>query len=127
MHALTYYRKKRFHRRRKGAGTYRVCLRALHQLLQLTDEKIGLLQRMVSRLVDLVPCTDCRYCCEACPNGLDIPILISLYSGFSFEPSPGSRFTVNALTDKELPSNCIACGECKKLMPPGDRHTDNHG
>lgn len=83
----------------------------------ITEEEIELLRKVVSRLVDLVPCTSCRYCCEGCPNNLDIPMLISLYNEFSFEPSPGLRFTIDALTDEEMPSNCIACGECKKLCP----------
>lgn len=85
----------------------------------LTEEEMELLQKAASTLVNLVPCTACRYCCEGCPKNLDIPNLISLYNEVSFDPSPGLAFMVAALKDEEMPSNCIACGECKKVCPQG--------
>jgi predicted aldo/keto reductase-like oxidoreductase len=67
--------------------------------------------------VNLVPCTACRYCCEACPQGLDIPKLISIYNEMSFDASPGLNFPLAALTPQEMPMNCIGCGACKALCP----------
>ena len=40
-------------------------------------EKILALGR---KMTTSVPCTSCRYCTEYCPQGLDIPELISLYN-----------------------------------------------
>jgi predicted aldo/keto reductase-like oxidoreductase len=45
----------------------------------LTAEKQNALTEVVKTLVNLVPCTACRYCCEGCPQNLDIPKLIALY------------------------------------------------
>ena len=51
----------------------------------LADTDKALISEIVSSLVSLVPCTACRYCCEECPQGLDIPKLISLYNEINFE------------------------------------------
>jgi predicted aldo/keto reductase-like oxidoreductase len=82
-----------------------------------TEEEKELLQQVVDSMVDLVPCTGCRYCCDACPQGLDIPKLISMYNEASFERAFTLRFTLDAMEDTELPSACLACGECKTLCP----------
>jgi predicted aldo/keto reductase-like oxidoreductase len=83
----------------------------------VTEEEKALLQRAVDIMVDLVPCTGCRYCCDACPQGLDIPKLISMYNEASFGHAFTLRFTLDAMTEEELPSACLSCGECKALCP----------
>jgi uncharacterized protein len=85
----------------------------------LTEEERDLLQEAVAALVNLVPCTVCRYCCEGCPENLDIPKLISLYNEMSFDRSPSLSFTVAALADTDMPSNCVACGNCREVCPQG--------
>jgi len=85
----------------------------------ISEEEKGLLDQVVSTLVDLVPCTACRYCCEGCPQSLDIPGLLSLYNEMSFDHSPGIYFAVRALADADKPSNCVACGECSLACPQG--------
>ena len=82
-----------------------------------TEEENKLLQDAIKTMLDLVPCTSCRYCCEACPQGLDIPKLISMRNEIRFENPSVMRFTLDAMAEKELPSACIACGECGKLCP----------
>lgn len=82
-----------------------------------TREDAALINQVVATLVNLVPCTACRYCCEACPQGLDIPKLISIYNEMSFDASPGLNFTLASLTPQEMPMNCIGCGACKALCP----------
>ncbi len=83
----------------------------------LTDEESKLLDKVTERLIRLVPCTACRYCCEECPQGLDIPKLISLYNEMSYAHSPGLMFTIAALKDTDMPHNCIACEACKHPCP----------
>jgi predicted aldo/keto reductase-like oxidoreductase len=82
-----------------------------------TEEEKELLQQVVATMVDLVPCTACRYCCDVCPQGLDIPTLISMYNEARFENPFILRFTLDAMTEAELPSACLACGDCKALCP----------
>jgi predicted aldo/keto reductase-like oxidoreductase len=82
-----------------------------------TEEEEELLQQAVATVVDLVPCTACRYCCDVCPQGLDIPELISMYNEACFENPFILNFTLDAMKEAELPSACLACGGCKTLCP----------
>lgn len=85
----------------------------------LAEQELALLEGVVDSMVDLVPCTACGYCLEACPKDLGIPSLIALYNELSFEPSGGVHYAIRALSEAALPSNCIACGECARLCPQG--------
>ena len=83
----------------------------------LTDEqKNYLFDKVVPSMLDSVPCTACRYCCEGCPMKLEIPVLISIYNEMNFA---GHSFRANGLKENELPSRCVACGKCMKVCPQG--------
>ena len=82
-----------------------------------TEEEKELLQQVVDTMVDMVPCTACRYCCDVCPQGLDIPKLISMYNEARFENPFILNFTLGAMTEAELPSACLACGDCRAFCP----------
>ncbi|GHV69581.1 oxidoreductase [Spirochaetia bacterium] len=88
-----------------------------------TDEaEKELLFTIAGKLADTVPCTACRYCCEDCPQSLDIPKLISLYNEHTYGktanlPFTTLPFTMGAMKPEELPSACIACGSCAKVCP----------
>ena len=82
-----------------------------------TEEEKELLQQATATMVNLVPCTACRYCCDVCPQGLDIPKLISMYNEASFGNAFILNYTLGAMTEVELPSACLSCGECKQLCP----------
>lgn len=73
-----------------------------------------LFDSVVPTLLDAVPCTACRYCCEGCPQKLDIPTLISIYNEMNFS---GQSFRLNGLKEEELPHNCVGCGKCEKVCP----------
>jgi predicted aldo/keto reductase-like oxidoreductase len=82
-----------------------------------TEEDNQLLDQVVSNMVNSIPCTSCRYCCDGCPQGLDIPKLISMYNESTFENPGILKFTLDAMNDTELPSACISCGACLQLCP----------
>jgi uncharacterized protein len=84
-----------------------------------TDVEKELLQQAVASMVNMTPCTACRYCCDECPQGLDIPKLISMYTEMSFDNPFTLKFTMDAMKDAELPSACMACGACTKICPQG--------
>ena len=77
----------------------------------------ALLMQVVEGMMNRVPCTACRYCCDDCPKGLDIPKLLSLYNELSYGAAGTMQFTLGAMTQEELPSACIACGKCKTMCP----------
>ena len=84
-----------------------------------TEEEKALLMDVVHTMADLVPCTACRYCCDDCPQELDIPKLISMYNEASNSPSFTMSFVLSAMTENELPSACISCGNCMQMCPQG--------
>ncbi len=74
---------------------------------------------------EAVPCTACRYCVDACPQGLDIPLLADAYNNHVFSrgtlPLPEA---VTALSVDKLPRACIGCGACEALCPQKIRIRD---
>jgi len=82
----------------------------------LSEEEKELLWKALATTMDMVPCTACRYCCDGCPQDLDIPKLIALYN----ESNNGSNAVANSIAsipEDKLPSACIGCGSCMQLCP----------
>ena len=84
----------------------------------LNEHELSLLLEIARKMTSSVPCTSCRYCTEYCPQGLDIPKLISLYNEFVFS---GGGFMapmyISTLPDDKRPSACIGCGSCSAVCP----------
>lgn len=84
----------------------------------LSEEDVNLLFDIAEGLKDAVPCTACRYCCDGCPVGLDIPVLISYYNELKLTPdSLNVGMRVEALPADKQPSACIGCGACTSICP----------
>ena len=66
-----------------------------------------------------IPCTGCRYCCDGCPMGLDIPAMMSICSDIRVAPVVNSVMMLQAAPEDKRPSACIACGKCTKICPQG--------
>ena len=85
----------------------------------LTQEETDLLLQIAEEMKNVIPCTGCRYCCDGCPMGLDIPAMMSICSDIRFAPVVNSVMVLEALPEDKKPSACIACGKCTKVCPQG--------
>lgn len=80
------------------------------------DALLGIADRMIRP--NTLPCTACRYCTPHCPQGLDIPLLLSLYNEHSFS---GGGFIapmqMSVIPEDKRPSACIGCRSCEAVCP----------
>ena len=83
----------------------------------LNEEETALLARVADALHDGVPCTGCRYCCEGCPMGLNIPMLLKYYNEAKFSLSMTVGNGISSLPEDKKPSACVACGQCAQVCP----------
>jgi predicted aldo/keto reductase-like oxidoreductase len=87
----------------------------------LSDEQKDLLLKACAAFKDemSVPCTACRYCCDDCPAGLDIPNLLSAYNNMQVGNPREAWDMLRTLPDDKKPSACIECGSCANHCPQG--------
>ena len=64
-----------------------------------------------------VPCTACRYCCDGCPAGLDIPTLLKLRNEQLFSYAINIGIRVDSMPEDKRPAACIGCGQCTAICP----------
>ena len=85
----------------------------------LSDEETALVEEIAEGMKNALPCTRCRYCCDGCPMGLDIPMLIHAYNDVKFANSMTVAMQFDALPAEKMPSACIGCGACSSICPQG--------
>lgn len=85
----------------------------------LSSAERGLLEKVAGSMLDMVPCTACRYCCEGCPAGLDIPYLLSCYNDLKLEITYTPLMKLEILPQERRPSSCLGCGACSSICPQG--------
>jgi len=83
----------------------------------LTSDEANILQQVMESIVELVPCTSCRYCVEDCPQSLDIPMLLTMYNEAGYDMGWFLNAAIRALKEGEMPTACTACGKCSPLCP----------
>lgn len=72
-----------------------------------------------------VPCTGCHYCCDACPQELDIPALLSAYNDYRDDAAAlGNNkmaawrlLRLKALPEEKMPTACIHCNNYTAHCP----------
>ncbi len=84
----------------------------------LSEEEQKTLSQAVSifRKAVTVPCTGCRYCCDDCPSGIDIPKVLEAYNAYSLNKSPMALRGL-AESDAPGPKDCVGCGSCANHCP----------
>ena len=87
---------------------------------KLNETEMGVLMDTARRMLskNTVPCTACHYCVSHCPQGLDIPHLLSLYNEHVYT---GGGFiapmALSALPDDKKPQACLKCRSCERVCP----------
>ncbi len=92
-------------------------LKTFSEKVILTEQEKNLLLDIAEEMKGGVPCTACRYCCDGCPKGLDIPFLLNLYNELITAPSMNAAMKIEALEKEKQPSACINCGACTHVCP----------
>ncbi len=85
----------------------------------LDEAEMGALLEVAGKIAGaILPCTACRYCVDRCPQGLDIPRLLSLRNehaftgGGSIDPA-----ALEAVPEEKWPSACVGCRSCEAVCP----------
>lgn len=84
----------------------------------LSDQDLAVLEQSTDlfRKEISVPCTGCRYCCEECPQQIDIPKVMEIYNKVKLD-GPMSAMALMGMTPS--PKDCLGCGLCQKHCPQG--------
>ena len=85
----------------------------------LNEQETKVIYLIASNLLqNTTPCTECRYCVEYCPKGLDIPMLIGLSNEHTFTQGGFlAPMRINSLEEDKRPSACIGCRSCETVCP----------
>ena len=85
----------------------------------LSEKEMEMVLNIAESMKNAIPCTGCRYCCDGCPMGLDIPTMMSICSDIRFAPVVNSVMMIQALPEEKQPAACVACGKCTQICPQG--------
>ncbi len=92
-------------------------IRTFDEGLPTSEAETETLLSIAEAMKDSVPCTACRYCCDGCPCGLDIPKLLSLYNEVRIAPNSNVGMIVDSLDAARRPDACVGCGRCAAVCP----------
>ncbi|NMA25895.1 MAG: Fe-S oxidoreductase [Clostridiales bacterium] len=96
-------------------------IKTVKNLKPLDAREMKVLEEVVAILKSIprVPCTGCRYCVDNCPQKINIPAMMDLYSNYLvYNTTANSDFPFFLATkDGDKPSSCIACRVCEGHCP----------
>ena len=89
----------------------------------LSEEERALTLQVVDKIhsIPRLPCTGCRYCSGACPQGLPVSLYISTYNDIlTYKNAANAKHIYNMIVKPETrASNCVGCGCCEQRCPQG--------
>ena len=83
----------------------------------VTPEEEAILLAAAEKMKNSVPCTACRYCCDGCPRGLDIPDLLHKYNQLRAGSGSTIKMQLDAVPKDKWPHACLGCGVCAAVCP----------
>ncbi len=97
--------------------------------LPLTDDELATIGEVRAELkkIPTIPCTECRYCIDDCPQHINIPEIISNLNNYTLFGNIVSRKRYHSLATREggKASDCIDCKNCEGHCPQGIIITDH--
>ena len=84
----------------------------------LKQDERELLTEVADSMMNLVPCTGCRYCTEGCPMNLEIPAIIAAYNAVKNDDFM-ARYDMDAADPSMDPRRCVGCSACTGICPQG--------
>ena len=85
--------------------------------IPLTPEEEKYLLEVAEGMKKSVPCTQCKYCVDGCPMGLDIPLFMATYNELSYEKGVNAAIPIQYLPTEKMPNACITCQRCSRSCP----------
>ena len=85
----------------------------------LTKKELEIISKAADAYRELmkVDCTSCSYCMP-CPNGVNIPMVFSVYNDMYMFNDDMPAITYNTLIGPgQNGANCVECGECEEKCP----------
>ena len=64
-----------------------------------------------------VPCTDCRYCCDDCPENINIPAYLAVLNTLKVDGNYLIHEKADKVESKGKLSDCTECGSCAEHCP----------
>lgn len=92
----------------------------LEQPVTLKEEELAALAqaRDILAAKGTIPCTDCKYCMEGCPQEISIPGIMDVLNGYKrFNDLEKAKGNYAWGASEHPASSCIQCGACESVCP----------
>ena len=83
----------------------------------LSPAEEAILFAAADKMKNAIPCTACRYCCDGCPQQLDIPDLLHKYNQLRTGSGSTIKMQLDAVARDKWPHACLGCGACAAVCP----------
>lgn len=96
-------------------------IKSMNNFEPLNEVETKTIDNVINELskVETIPCTDCKYCVEDCPQNINIPGILATFNTYKTYGDLNSvKSRYSWLTkDNGKASDCIACGLCEGHCP----------
>lgn len=96
-------------------------LRTFSQFEPLSDAEKALIGEVNEVMFNspLIGCTACRYCCDGCPSGINIPEIFRILNTIRLygEEWRSANFYGGLTANGGKAKDCIGCGQCESVCP----------